>query len=343
MEATATTPPCRASGAFEEGRASLSPRGRRDNRRVTDIDLSEFSAEVITVTPEMAGKWLQSANFDNRNLRASRVAQYGGDMTRGEWRLTGEPLIFADTGRVLNGQHRLTACVQAKVPFLTLVVKGVPEDYLEHIDSGLPRNIGDVLKFRGHGKWSNEVGQVAKLLICLRRGIHMGNRTSIREVGNEAIVKVAERNMDEILEALRFSNNLYVKVGVPRRLWAAFMFETWQIDRDVAGKMFYSIQTGVDLPVGSPILALRNWAIIQGRATKDRRARLSDHMHFVAFHKAWNLHRHGKTIQNLRHYDRYIQPLDGMDWDQVDLGDGWVPPDPQTLEEYIEAHKDDLE
>lgn len=310
---------------------------------MTNIDLSDFSAEVVTVTPEMAGGWLQKSNFDNRNLRPARVTQYMGDMQRGEWRLTGEPLIFADTGRVLNGQHRLTACVQGKVSFVTLVVNGVPEDYLEHIDSGLPRNIGDVLKFRGHGKWSNEVGQVAKLLICLRRGIHMGNRTSIREIGNEAVVKVAERNMDEILEALRFSNNLYVKVGVPRRLWAAFMFETWQIDRDTAGKMFYAIQTGADLKIGSPVLALRNWATVQGRATKDRRARISDHQVFVAFHKGWNLHRAGKDIQNLRHYDRFIQPLDGMEWDQVDLGDGWIPPEPQSLEEYTAEHADDFE
>lgn len=304
------------------------------------MDTDDFNAEVVTVTPEQAHKWLASANFSNRNLRPTRVNQYAADMERGQWRLTGEPLIFADSGRVLNGQHRLTACVKSKASFTTLVVRGVPEDYLDHIDSGLPRNMGDILKFRGHGKWSNEVGQVSRLLVSLRRGIHMGNRNAIREVGSEAMVAVAEANMDEILECLRIGNVLYTKLGVPRRLWAAFLFELRLIDMDEAGRIAHSLATGADLGVGSPILALRNWAVMQGRATKDRRARISDHMHFVAFHKAWNLHRAGKTIQTLRHYDRFIQPLDGMDWDVIDLGDGWVPPEPMSLEDVVDMTLD---
>jgi hypothetical protein len=53
------------------------------------------------------------------------VDRYAEEMRLGVWALNGKSLIFDSNGRLLNGQHRLTACAQSGVPLVTLVVRGV--------------------------------------------------------------------------------------------------------------------------------------------------------------------------------------------------------------------------
>ena len=70
------------------------------------------------VTPKLAATWL-SDNPQSRPLDEERVAEYAERMRSGEWneRVKGEslPIEHLDTGRLLNGQHRLAAVVRAGV------------------------------------------------------------------------------------------------------------------------------------------------------------------------------------------------------------------------------------
>jgi hypothetical protein len=74
-----------------------------------------ISLEMIT--PDMAADLL-AVNVSNRNVRQRRVDQYARDMQVGRWQPTGEPITISDTGKLLNGQHRLMAVVQAGVTVL---------------------------------------------------------------------------------------------------------------------------------------------------------------------------------------------------------------------------------
>ena len=74
---------------------------------------------IQDVTPEMAAAWL-SDNPHNRPLDEARVAEYAERMRSGGWveRVKGgsRPIEVLDTGRLLNGQHRLTAVIRAGIP-----------------------------------------------------------------------------------------------------------------------------------------------------------------------------------------------------------------------------------
>lgn len=70
-------------------------------------------------------------------------------MAAGRWLETGESISFSVSGALLNGQHRLHACVEAQTPFWSLVVWGLPDEAFEAMDAGLPRSTGDVLGLRG--------------------------------------------------------------------------------------------------------------------------------------------------------------------------------------------------
>ena len=91
----------------------------------------------MTITPAMAQEWA-GLNTRNRPVRYTKVAQFARDMTAGKWMLNGETIKIASDGTILDGQHRLYACIQAEVPFETVVIRGLPMEAQDTIDTGAP-------------------------------------------------------------------------------------------------------------------------------------------------------------------------------------------------------------
>lgn len=88
------------------------------------IDMPRSSAvetEISEISPDLA-RDLLAKNPHNRNLRVRRVEQLAGAMTRGEWVFNGDAIRIADSGMLLDGQHRLAAIVRsAAYYFFSLV------------------------------------------------------------------------------------------------------------------------------------------------------------------------------------------------------------------------------
>jgi hypothetical protein len=130
--------------------------------------------EILKVTPEMAGKWLED-NLVNRNIRPKVVAAYRRDMEEGRWHFTGEPLQRSVSGALLNGQHRLTALASADVKYVEmLVVSGLPESAQTLMDQGVARTISDALTINhGHIKNVTIVAGIARwMVVCDEVGPH---------------------------------------------------------------------------------------------------------------------------------------------------------------------------
>lgn len=53
-------------------------------------------------------------------------------MSEGKWHLNGEAIIINDKGLTDNGYHRLAACIQAGVPFQTVLIEGVKTRNLDY-------------------------------------------------------------------------------------------------------------------------------------------------------------------------------------------------------------------
>lgn len=105
-------------------------------------------AEITTVTPNQAERWL-SSNTSNRRIDTARVDMLARDMMRGKWKFNGDAIRFAKDGTLLDGQHRLTACVMADKPFQTLVIRGLDAETQKTMDLGKARTLGDVLTIGG--------------------------------------------------------------------------------------------------------------------------------------------------------------------------------------------------
>lgn len=125
-------------------------------------------AEVVTVTPKLAKEWL-GLNLKNRRLAKSTVQGYKRDMQAGRWLLTADPIRFSEDGRLLDGQHRLAACVLADVPFVSLVAHGVSSDTMRVIDHGRPRTVADELNIEGK-RWATVGAAAGRWLYIFKHG-----------------------------------------------------------------------------------------------------------------------------------------------------------------------------
>lgn len=105
-----------------------------------------MKTELIYVTPKQARAWLKH-NTDNRRLRPGVVEGLKAAYERGEWKLTHQGIAFASTGRLIDGQHRLTFISQLDgeegVPIM--VTTGAHEDTFDVIDQGARRTVSDVM------------------------------------------------------------------------------------------------------------------------------------------------------------------------------------------------------
>ena len=102
------------------------------------------TARIEMITPIMAQAWLQNQEV-NRPIRKDGVNKIATDIIAGNWCVNGETIVILENGKLKDGQHRLTAIIQANCPIPSVVVRGVPNDARIH-DVGARRTTVDIAK-----------------------------------------------------------------------------------------------------------------------------------------------------------------------------------------------------
>lgn len=105
----------------------------------------EIRHELVTITPDMAREFL-SHNTDNRHIRKAAIRTYAEDMENGRWFLTTDAIGFDKNGVLINGQHRLLACIEAGVSFQSFVDYGLDASAFSAIDNGVSRSASDGMR-----------------------------------------------------------------------------------------------------------------------------------------------------------------------------------------------------
>lgn len=102
------------------------------------------STAIETVTPHIAGLYLK-LNNNNRPLREAHIKSLAFDMVNGDWQITHQGIAFDTTGRLIDGQHRLHAIIQAGVPIQISVTRGCSASSFSILDRGANRSSSDIL------------------------------------------------------------------------------------------------------------------------------------------------------------------------------------------------------
>lgn len=245
--------------------------------------------ELVKVTPEMAGDWLE-LNTRNRPIRPRWVTHLANTIKRGEWRVNGETIKLSSE-RLLDGQHRLLAIIEANTAIQTNVSFDVDDDAFATIDVGRPRTAGDILALDGHPN-SQRLAAIARMLWNYERGYAVSMHNEIPT--NVEIREIVERH-PRLEEAARIAYQ--ARHLLPGAIAGLLVYQFALRDTAYASIFWDALITGENLSKNSPIYRLRE-RLLANRASSRKMGAVELYVLTV---KAWNAYRYNVPVQLLRY------------------------------------------
>lgn len=272
-------------GAFiSEGlRSKVDPRGA--SRPV----FTERLVAMVHITPELAKSWLENNNNRNRNIIRNHVKMLSQDISNGQWMQNGQPIVFGTDGNILNGQHRLAACVEANLPIENMVATGVDPDAFSTYDTNKRRS----LRVNGQGIEVTTLQEAA-----IRSAVRMMVRVdqnhkswdNKNKLSSSILVNALDRHPGIVQCAIEASadqakhKKLHVTLGT-----LTFIKYYMRMQNPILAEEFYSyIIDGSTVPRGSWITKWRDELMVAAAQTsstaKPRRAGV-----LRLLHKGWDI------------------------------------------------------
>lgn len=126
-----------------------------------------METKVELITPELAEHFLK-LNTQNRPKSSQRVKALADLMRQGKWIFNGDAIRISKAGRLIDGQHRLSAIVESGCAQQYVLVTNLDDEAFKTIDVGSNRTAGDMLSIEGIRDYNN-VAAAARLAISYER------------------------------------------------------------------------------------------------------------------------------------------------------------------------------
>ena len=213
-------------------------------------DPGVYAMTVEAITPERAEEYL-AANRGNRNIVQSHVSAMARDIRNGQWMFNAQPICFSRAGRLLNGQHRLSAVLEAGQPIEVLVMRGLPEEAFETYDKQAKKAPAVDEMFEDFG---DKALISATAVLLWRRELRPAAEPNARPTASEVRDVIAAH--PELMRLRGFARKL-VRYGRS----SALVYAAYRVMRDdpVLGQLFLDrLETAANLPAGHIILRLRD-------------------------------------------------------------------------------------
>ena len=117
---------------------------------------SALTAEITSIDAATAGSWLSLNYTGQRKLKSANVRKIARSIGRGYFQFNGQPILFDPNGRLLDGQNRLAALIEARKihkhlsscpkTISCLVVRGIPTEAFPTLDQGAKRTTADFMR-----------------------------------------------------------------------------------------------------------------------------------------------------------------------------------------------------
>lgn len=246
-----------------------------------------ITIEGVMVTPDLAAEWL-THNTHNRSLKPTYRQRYAADMQTGEWTWTGEPIRFAADGRLLDGQNRLHALIDAEVTLPMLVIRGLPAEAQDDMDTGAPRKFADVLKLRGEPN-ANHLAALVRRVAAWDAGARRNLNSVVTSYS--ALTRTLTEH-PELRDLVNPARKVADACGLTGSLAGLAWWVFGNVDAEDAEFFFTRLADGQSLVKGDPIFELRR-TLHDSKSVKGER---SETYLLAITIKAWNAYRQGETV-----------------------------------------------
>lgn len=250
------------------------------------------------ISPDLASGLLAS-NEKNRSLNAHHVQFLAAQMLAGAWQMAGDPIRVASSGRLLDGQHRLSAIVQTGITLSMVVIRNLPEETFQVMDTGRIRSAADVLSAEGVLNATTQAS-TARMAINYQKGNFYaaigqshGRKTKVGVSNTEIVQFLTKNNLDEFVKA---GIQWYRESRIFTASEYAFLYYTFNpFDTPTALFFLSSLASGAGLEAGTPIFLLRK----KLEQYKFNKVSCPPSERLALTIKAWNLFRTDKTVSLL--------------------------------------------
>lgn len=264
----------------------------------------------IIVTPEDAAQLLE-ANGSNRPLNEQHVKRIARQITDGKWRFNGDTIKISATNDILDGQHRLWAIIEAKMPVETIVVRGIEPDAFSTIDTiRKSRSGSDVLALIGVTNQRSAISVGLQWLIRWQRKTLENYRAPQNRIENSDI-EAAYRDNPGIARAAERANKLR---GVFNPgLLTFFYFVLTNRNPELAERLMYTLENPSGIGMDDPFFRLRAY-FLNPNSRKDTLVSIA------LMVKAANAAHKKKDVKvlNWRNQGTFAEPFPTLDVGQYD-------------------------
>lgn len=260
-------------------------------RKQSDAD-ERIKFERTLITPHIAAAWLEK-NTGNRTMRRNVVDKYARDMVSGNFDFAGDVIRFDWNGRLIDGQHRLAACIKADVSFESMVVYGLDPAVQVRIDGGKARTAADALTIEGGYSSLGLLASTARLILAERFELDVLKCAW----SSSEIMDVIKKH-----KQLPASVNAVARKKVPKGMPLAYLalihyVGTRFLDKPEKADAFVGVmQTGESTYSGDPAHKYRERIINDGSGEKS----MKREVRYWMMKHAWNLFAADETVQVLR-------------------------------------------
>lgn len=268
-------------------------------------DYSEIKARIMEITPQMATMWLERMGDINRPVSQANVDFLSQQIQTGAWEVNGEAIVRDEDERVIDGQHRLWAIIQAGKSVHALVVTGVKRKVFATFDSGKIRNAADALHIaRVDNGNPNRLASALSWVEFWESGWSEGREGGVggrkrRRTAAQAIALA--KKYPSLAEYVSVPKDHGAGAAARMKLWRGnLIFARWatmQAKPNIARRFWDDVETGENLSKDDPAYQLRER--LHGLSTAYG-AKVDPKIVLVWAIKAWNAAARGEKMSLLR-------------------------------------------
>jgi hypothetical protein len=262
--------------------------------------MTQFRQSLKTITPKLAEKYFEM-NTGNRPVKPENVRFISAQLKSGNWNLGPDAIAFDLNGKLINGQHRLLACIETGISFESNVMFGLDPIAYNTIDTGVKRSGGDALSAIGTNQPMLK-SAIIKMLLEYKKGKSIVNGTNESskklKITNQHIVDFYEKYGHKVEDAASIGQYVYT---APNHLFSSsvlglFAYIFSEIDIDDCKHFFEMFRLGEGLSKGNPVHTLRTYLINDANATKKYTKRAK----YTMVIESWNAFRTSKKITKFK-------------------------------------------
>jgi hypothetical protein len=184
---------------------------KNDNTREGDVRFTR-------ITPGQAQEYIQNSEasgFKNRKISEQTVERYSKAFKDGKWDAYSSTVHIDAEGVLINGYHRMWACIMSDTGFNTILVTSPNRrQTFVNVDTGKPRTASDIIGISG---WTNTHNLSAAIRLRIRHR-ETGYPYHNMPVSNDDVLTFCEDNESQLKNIQKSLPSAAFKITAPSKL-----------------------------------------------------------------------------------------------------------------------------